>query len=431
MRSNLALALYYAKASKYSMNALLGALEADPRLADLAVYRLRTEKELVEGLAPILNDHARVIVGVSFCTAALFEIERLAGRIRQRYGARPLLLAGGPHPTGDPAGTLAMGFDAVVRGEAEETFGEALRRIDAGEDFRTVEGVAALDGEGALRFTPRTRPVDLDAFPPFSLRHQAVGPIEITRGCPFACAYCQTTHLFGARVRHRSVEAICESARRLRAARFRSVRFVTPNAFAYGSPDGRRLNLAALEALLASLARIVKPGGTLALGCFPSEVRPEHVTSETLALVRRYADNESLIIGAQSGSQRILDACRRQHTVEDVYRAVELTRAAGLGANVDFIFGLPGEEEDDMAATLRAIEDLAGLGARIHAHTFLPLPQTAFAAALPRPIPPAIRRAIDRMAGRGLLYGSWRQQEALGRRFAARQCPKNEIGFVV
>ena len=67
------------------------------------------------------------------------------------------------------------------------------------------------------------------------------------------------------------------------------------------------------------------------------------MTKETLGLVLKYAANDNITMGAQSGSQKILDSCRRGHTIKDIYKAVELTLASNLKVNVDFIFGLPDE----------------------------------------------------------------------------------------
>jgi len=61
--------------------------------------------------------------------------------------------------------------------------------------------------------------VCLDEHPPFDSR-RLCGPIEITRGCPHACAYCQTPRLFGHTVRHRSIPSIVEAAGAYRDVRF-------------------------------------------------------------------------------------------------------------------------------------------------------------------------------------------------------------------
>jgi len=167
-----------------------------------------------------------------------------------------------------------------------------------------------------------------------------------------------------------------------------------------------------------NIRKIIDPNGRIFIGSFPSEVRPEHVTEETIELILKYGDNDNLIIGAQSGSQRILDLCHRGHTVEDVYRAVELTLKAGLKANVDFIFGLPGETEEDIRLTIKVMSDLVKMGARIHVHTFMPLPQTPFAKAPAGRINKSIQKIIRELTPKGIVYGDWREQERIAKKIA-------------
>lgn len=125
-----------------------------------------------------------------------------------------------------------------------------------------------------------------------------------------------------------------------RAGGLRYVRYVSPTSLSYGSPD-TSVNLAAVEQLLAAVRAELPTGGKQYFGTFPSEVRPEHVTPEALALIRRYADNRSLVIGGQTGSPRLLAATHRGHDVAAIERAVALTREAGLRPDVDFLFGCP------------------------------------------------------------------------------------------
>jgi B12-binding domain/radical SAM domain protein len=262
--------------------------------------------------------------------------------------------------------------------------------------------------------------VDLDAYPPLGVEHRRFGPIEITRGCPCACAFCQTSFLFGGRMRHRSVDTIITWVRRAMEGGYSYARFVTPNAFAYQSEDnGRTANLDAIERLLRDVAELM--GKELVyFGSFPSEVGPETVTPEAVALVRRYCGNDNLIVGAQTGSDRLLGALHRNHTVADVYRAAETILAAGLRPVVDLIFGLPGEEVKDVAATLRLMEDLVEMGAVLHTHTFMPLPGTPLESAPPGTVDPALHPLLDRLASQGHQIGQWRKQEQIAWRAMAR-----------
>jgi radical SAM superfamily enzyme YgiQ (UPF0313 family) len=106
-----------------------------------------------------------------------------------------------------------------------------------------------------------------------------------------------------------------------------------------------------------------------------------------------------------------LDRSHRGHTVEDIYRAVGITLDAGLIANVDFIFGRPGETEEDRALTRKVIEDLAAMGARIHSHVFMPLAGTPWADASPGDVDPKTRKLLERLTGRGQQFGQWREQQ--------------------
>jgi hypothetical protein len=58
------------------------------------------------------------------------------------------------------------------------------------------------------------------------------------------------------------------------------------------------------------------------------------------------------------------------------------------------------------------------MGALVHAHTFLPLPQTRFAGAPPGRIHGRVRPFVRELIRTGRLYGVWHQQEAAARRMA-------------
>ncbi|GAB6184159.1 TIGR04013 family B12-binding domain/radical SAM domain-containing protein [Thermodesulfovibrio hydrogeniphilus] len=420
MKNNIALAFYYTKQNRYSFNALLGALESEPYFENLQIYLLTSKQSLYSELKEIAKKHEKVIFGVSFFTTQLWDVEEILNSlkpIKNEY-KNLLFIAGGAHPTGEPLKTLKMGFDVVVRGEAEETLIELLKAFDTDDDLNKVKGIAYFDENGNFNLNPLKNHVNLDNYAPFSLKHRRFGPIEITRGCPFCCYYCQTSYMFGAKVRHRSIEKICEYVEEMRRRNLKDIRFITPNAFSYGSDDGKTLNIAKLEELLKNIREIIKPDGRIFFGSFPSEVRPEHVTEETIDVLLRYADNKNLVIGAQSGSDRILELCHRGHTVEDVYQAIKLTSKAGFIPSVDFIFGLPGETEDDVKKTIKVMNDLAKMGAKIHAHTFMPLPQTPFSQAPAGKISKELRRIIGKLISNRVLYGSWKQQEELAKRTA-------------
>jgi B12-binding domain/radical SAM domain protein len=407
-----------------SIAALSGALEADPRTQTLPLRFFWQDDRLLPRLQVLAEDTARLIVALSFSTADLPEAVALLTRL-QTLEPAPVIIAGGPHPSARPAEVLRLGADAVVIGEGEATLPTLLERLLAGGSPAGLWGVAVLDAEGELVRGPRPPPIDLDAYPPMGIEHRRFAPVEITRGCPCACTFCQTSFLFGGQMRHRSVESVVEWVRRAMEQGYSYARFVSPNAFAYQSPDnGRTVNLDAIERLLRETATLVGRERVY-FGTFPSEVGPEAVTPEAVALVHRYCGNDNLIFGAQTGSDRLLHALRRRHTVADVYRAAAVVVAGELTPIVDVIFGLPGEDAEDVAATVRLIEDLTAMGAVIHTHTFMPLPGTPLEDAPPGRVDPALHPLLDRLASQGHQIGQWRKQERLAR----QQTQERELQF--
>jgi B12-binding domain/radical SAM domain protein len=403
----------YPRLTRYGINAVAGALEAGGDFDPPVLHFVRRDGELPVVVARALADGGRVVVAFSLLTTLAPRARGLVAALPEGPGTeRLLLVAGGPHAGGDPAGTLALGFDAAVVGEGEEAFGDLVRAWGAGLPLDDVPGLALPGGPDGLRATGRRLPVDLDAFPAFAAAHHKLGPIEISRGCPFGCPYCQTSYHLGRRMRHRSVDAVARHVRLLAANGVRDVRFITPNAFAYGSADGLRPDLARLEELLAAVREALPAPGRIFFGSFPSEVRPEFVTPATVALVRRFAANTMLVIGAQSGSPAQLAALGRGHGVAEVRSAVAVAAGAGLVPYVDFIFGLPGETEEDRVLSVALAGELADAGAVIHAHPFMPLPGTPFAGEPARPVPAPVRRALSALAARGALHGDWRRKEA-------------------
>ncbi len=387
----LPLIFYYHRLNCYSFNALAGAIDADPSLSDLPVDIALTADQLRTFAAVNVSRHGRAVVALSILTCQAEEMRRLIRQLRSDCGSRITIAAGGPHVTACANEVLAAGADVVFCGEAEVTFPDVLRKIAAGQEFQPIQSPAGQ--------------VDLDAYFSFSPSGGMFGPIEITRGCAFACNYCQTSRIFGVRLRHRSIENILRQAEALRSVNRKIVRLLSPNAFSYGSSDGRQLNLSAIRDLLSALRSSLDANAKIIFAHFPSEVRPEHVLPETLDLLREFADNDEIVIGAQSGSPRMLEACHRSHDVESVLKAVTLARKYGYKIIVDFIFGLPGETASDLSQTLAVIEEVVRMGARIHPHIFAPLPQTPFSSERPGRISPEAMEVLERFKSQRGIYG--------------------------
>lgn len=425
----LAVVLHYRRTASYGLNVLLGALEQelgpDP---GVALHPASGADAALAAVTAALAGGHRVLVAWSFYSPEVTTVAAELARFRAEAPSEDVLnVAGGVHATAEPAATLASGFDAVVVGEGEAPFVELVRSLrdgaDASEALGTTAGVVRPGPDGAVvRGEPAPRH-PLGRYPAFARRHGRFNPIEITRGCVYGCTFCQTPFAFKARFRHRPPGDVADHVGALVASGRRDVRFVTPTALSYGSDD-ESVRLDAVEELLRATRAAAGSDGRVFFGTFPSEVRPEHVTDEALRLIRRYCDNDNLVIGGQSGSERVLAATNRGHGVADVERAAQRCVAAGLQPNVDLLFNLPGETAEDAAATLALARRLVALGARVHSHAFMPLPGTPLRDAPTEPLPAELRTELDRLASQGGAYGSWRRQEQVAAQLVAIRPPR-------
>ncbi len=382
------------KNNRNSITALCGAVEKERLVLKVKIVE---EKDLFK---KIRKDSAKTIIAFSFQTPDIFRIAKLIPRIR-KISKDFIIVAGGAHPSGAPKQTLKMGFDFVFIGEAEETFVDFLKKI--------------IKGKKISQKIVKSTPVDISKYSPISEKYKAFGPIEITRGCLFGCHFCQTTYLFG-KMRHRTIGQITEATKILVRSGRTDIRFVSPNILSYGSKDGIKPNLNKLEEMLKSV-RAVKGVRKVFAGSFPSEVRPEQLNKRALEIIKKYCDNDNLIIGAQSGSSSMLKKCHRRHGIIDVHRAIKLTLEAGFKANVDFIFGMPGETKKEEQETIDFIKELVTMkNVRIHGHTFLPLPGTPWEKEKPGKISPQMRTFLKNLRSAGKEYGDWEEQERMGER---------------
>ncbi len=417
--ADVALVFSYRFPGKYALTALAGALETDRTLSELPLFVPRDTSALIDTVKAQQRVGRSVVVAWSFYSPSLAECADELAQLRAAVAEPFLAIAGGVHATAEPLETLRAGFAMICIGEGERPLLELLRRVREGGAIESTPGFARLV-EGAVVRNERFERIELDAFPPFSASRNLFGAIEITRGCIYACRFCQTPFFSKAIFRHRSIANVVEHAKALRASGRTDLRFISPTSLSYGSTD-ESVNLEAVEGLLAGCRDAMAPEGRLFFGTFPSEVRPEHVTPEAMTLLAKYVSNDSIIIGGQSGSDRVLAASKRGHDVAVIVQAVTIAVAHGFRPDVDFILGLPGETKDDVRQTVQLMERLAEQGARVHSHAFMPLPGTPFREAPPAIIDEETGAALDRLASRQKLYGHWRAQVEVAKALSERR----------
>lgn len=179
-----------------------------------------------------------------------------------------------------------------------------------------------------------------------------VGIVNIEEGCLDACAFC-STHLVKGRLHSYSPEIIESQVRQLTSDGCKEIQLTGQDCACYGFDIGTNL----AELVQRILAHV--PGDykiRLGMG------NPRHMAPYLKALLDCFADERLyrfIHVPVQSGSDRVLRAMNRRHTVED-YSRVAGAIAERFGdlftLSTDLIVGHPGETQEDFDLTLKLLE---------------------------------------------------------------------------
>lgn len=259
-----------------------------------------------------------------------------------------------------------LGTKIVVAGcVAQAEGGEILRRESAvdvvvgPQSYHRLPNLIANSSPGARLVDTEFDLETKFAHLPASSRSQIAsrGPsafLTIQEGCDKFCTFCVVPYTRGAEL-SRPIEAILAEARTLAGAGVRELTLLGQNVNGYHGTDaaGRTVGLAAL------CRQVVEVSGIARLRYTTS-----HPNDMDDSLVAAHADLPELMpflhLPVQSGSDRILKAMNRKHTVASYIDLVDRLRKRrpDLALSSDFIVGFPGETDRDFSATLDVIRSV-------------------------------------------------------------------------
>jgi B12-binding domain/radical SAM domain protein len=418
--------------NKYSWAILMGYLEHDLTLSQNINYKVfpfqlyfAPEHETELNQIPFAQ-YDFVVITYSLLTVQLPQFQDFLIRYPQffqKFHPNVITVIGGPHGRAKPDYFFPSMCDFLIPGEGEITFQQLLYALaeSSCEEVKTSppKGVYAntqqlVHYKKQTRLDTSTDLVQVGHAPPFSEKYRLFGPFEISRGCPFGCKYCQTGCSYRS-MRHAAIEDVVKWIKRGAEIKYDKIWFLTPNAFAYGGKNGTKPNPTALQELLSSV-RIIPGVKEIYFGTFPSEVRPEFCTREVLEAVIPYITNRYFVVGAQNASDRLLKQINRGHNFSDVRNALSLLQEFDFAADIDFIFGLPGETKADIDENIAFFEEIDSgkiKNVRIHTHTFMPLPGTPFENEPVGVLHPRINKIIGKLGASGKAFGEHIAQAGL------------------
>lgn len=358
---------YYVGMSSLALHTLYRHLNARPDVACERVFA--GYRRPGDDLAPLSIETQRPLGDFAILATTLsFELDylhlvtllRKAG-IRLLWSARedqdPLLLAGGPAVSANPE-PLSLICDAFFIGEVEETLPlllDTLRDGISGKRPELWSALAQIPGVYVPALTPEAKsqtPVSpvtrqwvrqLDQFPTHSsvlTRATEFGDmylIEIARGCGRACRFCLTGCLYRPRREYRAA-ILLELASAARPYRSK-VGLVSAAVSDYSQ----------IEELVWGLREMDMQVSVSSLRVDP--------LPETLLEALAAGGTRTLTIAPEAGSERLRSLIHKNVRDDDILRAAERAEHLGFAElKLYFMIGLPGEEDEDMAAIVQLVQ---------------------------------------------------------------------------
>ena len=324
-----------------------------------------------------VGEFAPGFAGIYSTTFGWNKAMQLAAELK-RLRPAPFTCAGGPYPIAMQERCLhdCVELDAVVTGEGELTVPELLAHLESGRTLDGVLGLVFRRGGETVKNPPRPLIEDLEALPfpardllhdqwsyrppPGTYRRLPVTVLMTARGCSRNCLFCfqiDRKRRAGAHgVRLRSVESVLDEIEHCLALGYREIKFLDDTLAA---DYDRALQLAA-----GIKAR------KLDFSWFASACVNQ--VDERLLRAFKEAGCWAILLGAESGVQKNLNALRKGSTLDQIRAAVRAAKAAGLRVSLPFLFGIPGETYEEALKTIEFAIELDPDLANFHALTPFP-----------------------------------------------------------
>ncbi|GAX59203.1 Fe-S oxidoreductase [Candidatus Scalindua japonica] len=328
------------------------------------------------------------LVGITAMTPDITCAAIIAGGIKAAL-PRVFTVIGGPHVNALPEETLEEfpSFDLAVEGEGEFTMLELANKLEKGNlpsALPEIKGIAYRDVEKIILNPPRDYIHDLDILPPpawdlFPFSHNKSYPVYATRGCPFACKFCQ--RVLGNKVRRRNIEKI------VREVTWVLDTFKTKGFWFADETFGanRKWTHQLLDHMIEA--------GIPSRATWHAQTRADLITEDLLTRMKQ-AGCDGLAFGVESGNQEILKKTNKNIKLEDAERAVSFAKKVGVKTRSFFILGHPYE-------TIETIKDTINFAAKLNTDFI------SFAVMVPYPGTEVWRLASMKEAGYNYVSRNW------------------------
>ncbi len=268
------------------------------------------------------------------------------------------------------------GVDYVIRGEGEDTLRNLLKTLEAKERPYHVRGLVFKDNKQTIVTPPRPVMRDLDSLPlpawelidvePYRkiwIKHHGYFSLNIatTRGCPYKCNWCAKP-IYGNRYNSRSPKKVVDEIEYLLNTFAPTHFWMCDDIFGLKPKWIQEFRDEVVARNLQFKYKI--------------QSRVDLLVQEDTIDALAESGAETVWVGAESGSQKILDAMDKGTTVQEIKEARLLLKQKRIKVAFFLQFGYLGETKEDIDATLKMVLDL--MPDEIGISVSYPLPGTKF-----------------------------------------------------
>lgn len=343
------------------------------KVIDGAIHQDYEEKVL----AAIGEDTAMVCFSVmtSQGPMALKLSETIKGK-----GAKVLIVWGGIHAILFPRQTVEnKNVDIVITGDGIVTTSELVDYIKGRNSLEQVKGIGYKNSAGKPVFTAQAEPDDINMVSHFDfgilddpevyLKAKSVYareiatdnnekvrlmPILTALGCCYKCNFCINVFL-KRKYRFRPAQSIIDEIKRLQKEYGANAFILLDEDF----PISKKRLIEFLDLIeKENLKFYWRIWGRV------SYFRENYINEELVSRLER-CGLRSIAMGAESGSQKILDMIKKQIKVQDILRSVKSLAGTKITARYSFIVGLENELREDTLATYALCADLIDVNPRV------------------------------------------------------------------
>lgn len=303
-----------------------------------------------------LSEFKPGVIGIYTNLMTKLNVLKMIRHIKTHFPDTAIIL-GGPEVRASAEQFLRYGADIIVIGEGEVTMLELVKHFQQPQqsDLFLIAGIAFIHEDHFIQTGERAKIADINTLP-FPNRKKVdlslyldtwkkfhgknAVSVSTMRGCPYSCKWCSRA-VYGASYRRRSAKLVAEELQYIYENHSPDSVWFVDDVFTINHKWLNEFNLALKEI-----------GLTISYECI---TRADRLNEEVIKTLRE-SGCFRVWIGAESGSQKVIDLMDRRVKVEQVREMIRLASAYGIETGTFIMLGYPGETEDDIKETVHHLK---------------------------------------------------------------------------